>query len=88
MYFMGIYDYADNRDNAIERFVEKGLMLPESVKEICLWTQITGGRVFGIYETDDPAAMVKFSHEWSDLGGLELIPIMDTREMVKLVAGG
>ncbi|MBW2369662.1 MAG: DUF3303 family protein [Deltaproteobacteria bacterium] len=89
MLFMGINEYdSENKDATIKRFVEKGLMLPEGVKEIGLWSQITGGRIFGIFETDDPAALVKFAHEWNDLGVMEMIPIMDSREVIKIVAGG
>ena len=53
-----------------------------------MWSQITGGRVVGIFESDDPVALVKFADEWNDLGVMEIIPIMDSRELVKLVAGG
>jgi len=89
MLFMVINDYcSENRNTIIDRFVEKGLMLPEGVKEIGLWTEITGGRVYGILETDDPAKIVKFCYEWNDLGVLEMIPIMDSREIVQIVTGG
>ena len=33
-------------DTITDRFIEKGLMLPENIKEIGLWSQIGGGRVF------------------------------------------
>jgi len=89
MLFMAINEYdSENKDAMSERFNEKGLMLPEGVKEIGLWSQVTGARTFGVFETDDPAALVKFANEWNDLGVMELIPIMDSREVKKIVTGG
>ena len=88
MLFMLIYEYEpENRNQIFSKFVEKGPMMPDGVKEIGMWSAISGGRVFSICETDDPAALAKFGHEWNDSGAGETIPIMETNEYVKSVMG-
>ncbi len=88
MLFMIIFEYEpENRDAIMGRFIEKGSMLPEGVKEVGMWSSIGGSRVFSVYESDDSAALAKFGHEWNDLGVGELVPLMETSEYVKLLNG-
>ena len=86
MLFMIIFEYEpENRDTIFNKFIEKGAMLPEGVKEVGMWSSIGGGRVFSVYETNDAAALAKYGHEWNDLGIGELVPLMETRDYVELL---
>lgn len=89
MLFMLIFEYSpENRNVLIKKYVEKGPMIPDGIKEVGMWSSVSGGRVYSIYETDDPAALAKFGQNWNDLGTGEIIPVMKTVEYIKLVAGG
>lgn len=88
MLFLVIFEHSpENRDKLIDKFIKKGLMMPEGIKVVGMWKSIGGGRGFSIYETNDPAALAKLGHEWNDLGKGEVIPIMEIDEYIKLVAG-
>jgi hypothetical protein len=87
MLYMTIYTYEpDKRNDVIRRAVEKGRMTPEGMKEVGVWSAMGGGRVFRVIEADDPAVMYESSYAWSDLGKIEIIPIMDNDELLKMLA--
>lgn len=87
MLFMTIFTYEpDKREEVIGRAMEKGRMTPEGTKEVGVWSALTGGRVFRIIEADDAAAIYKAAYAWTDLGKLEIVPVMQTDELVKMLA--
>ncbi len=50
------------------------------------WGCIAGGRVFRVVDIDDPNAMLAAVMAWSDLGKVELIPIMTSEDVIKLAS--
>ncbi len=87
MLFMCIFTSdPEKRDAVLKRAVEKGLPAAglKTVKIIGMWSAISGGRVFQVFETDDPKAMLATSMAWSDLGKVEIFPIMTSEDVMKL----
>jgi len=87
MLFMTIFNYEpDQRDAVIERAVTKGTMIPEGAKSVGQWSAANGGRVFRLIEIDDPQVMYEATYAWSDLGTIEIVPVLDTDELLKTLA--
>ena len=87
MLFMTVYTYPPaNRDAVITRRLEKGPQLPPEVKSLGEWSYTGSGRVFRLIEASDPAAALKGSYAWSDLGTIETYPVMETDAVMKLLA--
>ncbi|MFC2012802.1 DUF3303 domain-containing protein [Chloroflexota bacterium] len=85
---MTIYTYdPKDRDAVIKRRAEKGAMAPPGMKIVGEWSVLTGGRVFRLVEADDPRIMLGATAAWADLGKIESIPVMETEEVMKLLAG-
>ena len=85
MLFMNIFTYEpEKRDEVIKRRAEKGAMT--TAKIIGEWVVIGGGRVFSVLEVDDPKVGAAASMAWSDLGHNEIIPIMSSEDVMKILA--
>jgi hypothetical protein len=85
MLFMGIFTFEpEKRTEVIKRRAEKGPMTEGKI--IGEWGSIAGGRVFRVVEIDDPKVMLKAVMAWSDLGKMELIPIMASEDVIKLAS--
>jgi hypothetical protein len=85
MLFMTIFTWEpEKRDEMVKRFAEKGTVT--AGKRIGAWSAIGGGRAFALVDADDPKAMVAVSHVWNDIAKMETIPVIETQELVKLVA--
>ncbi len=86
---MTIYKYEpQNRDEIVKRRAEKGGMVPEGMKVIGEWSCVKSGQVFRLVDTNDAAIMMAATFAWSDLGTVEIHPVMETKEVMKLVASG
>jgi len=84
---MTIFTYEpEKRDQYIKRRAEKGALIPEGIKVIGNWSAIGGGRVFRLVEVEDPKAVLAASFAWGDLGKIEIIPVMETGEAMKLIS--
>ena len=89
MLFMTIFKYEpQNRDEVVKRRAEKGGMVPEGMKVLGEWSCVKSGLVFRLAETDDSAAMMGATFAWSDLGTVEIHPVLETEEVMKLIASG
>jgi hypothetical protein len=87
MLFMTVFTYEpDKRNDVIRKAIEKGRMTPEGAKEVGVWSALTGGRVFRLMEADDPKVIYEASYAWSDLGKVEIVPVMNTDELLKILA--
>lgn len=85
MLFMSIFTFEpEKRDEVIKRRAEKGAMA--AGKLVGEWSAIGGHRVFRLSEMDDPKALLQASLAWTDLGKIEIIPIMEVEEVMKLVS--
>ena len=88
MQFMVIFTYEpDKRNEVVQRRVETSGALPEGMKLLDEWSVIGGGKVFRVIEADDPKIALMASFGWSDLGNIEIIPVINTEEAMKLIGG-
>ena len=86
MLFMSIYKWEpEKRAEVTNRRTEKGAMAPPGMKIVGEWSCLAGGRVFRLVEVDDPRVMLQASMAWGDLGKIELFPVMETEEVMKLL---
>jgi hypothetical protein len=87
MLYMAIYTYdPQERDEVIARRGEKGAIIPEGMKVIGEWSDMGGGRVFRLFEVADAKVAFAASYAWSDLGEIEIIPVMETEEVMRLIS--
>lgn len=87
MLFMTIFTYEpQNREAVVKRRTEKGALVPPGVKIVGEWSSIAGGRVFRLVEAEDSRAFLAAAAAWLDLGKIEVLPVMPTEEVIKLLA--
>jgi hypothetical protein len=84
MKFMLTFDWSpdmEERAEGIARFQETGGSPPEGVKLIGRWTRADFSGGFDLLETDDAKKLFEFAYMWGDLMELEIIPVLDDREL-------
>lgn len=85
MLFMAIFNYVpEDRDTVIERRNEKQDQLP-GVELKGEWFDVTGHRVFRLFDAEDEVHLAASVFQWSDLGVVEIVPVMDTTKAIKLL---
>jgi hypothetical protein len=85
MLFMAVFTYEpQDRDRVIQRRLESQDN-PRGVEVKGEWFDISGHRVFRLFEAEDAAHMAATFYDWTDLGVAELIPVVDTEFAVKLL---
>ncbi len=86
MLFMAIATYEpEKRNEMIKRRLERGATQPpKGTKPLGEWSVIGGGKVFRLVEVEDPKAGFAASLAWSDLCKIEIIPVIETEEAMKL----
>jgi hypothetical protein len=85
MLFMAIFSYSpEDRDQVIQRRLE-GVAKESGVELKGEWFDISGHRVFRLFETDDEAHLAASIYTWTDLGVAEIIPVMETQRALKLL---
>jgi hypothetical protein len=85
MLFMAIFNYApEDRNVVIERRV-KGLDKDVGVTVKGEWLDISGHRIFRLFEAEDDVHLASSVYNWSDLGVAEVIPVMETEKAVKFL---
>ena len=85
MLFMAVFTY-DPQDR--DRVIERRMKNPRSSKGVKIqgeWFDVSGHRVFCLFEADDAAHVAASFYDWSDLGVAELIPVVDTEFAIKLL---
>ena len=86
MKFMVVYTYEPkDRDAVVKKRMEEGEVNPPGMKTLGEWSYLGGGRVFELVECDSPRAMLGASAPWAGLGKIELFPVMETEETMKLI---
>lgn len=82
MLFMSVFTYPpDKRNEVIRRRAEKGPLAPSGTKLIGEWSY-AAGRVFRLFEVDDPVALVEGVAAWSDLGNVEIYPVIEVEKVL------
>lgn len=84
MLFLAIFSYSPEDRNLV---IERGMSAPkESGVDIKgEWIDISGHRVFRLFEAEDDAHLVSSIFGWSDLGVTEVIPVMETEKAMKML---
>jgi len=86
MLFMSIYTYGPDKVKEVrQRRIEKGRMAPPGMKVHGEWSDLMGGRVFRLFELDDAKDALAAAGAWNDLGKIEVVPVIDTESLVKIV---
>ncbi len=85
MLFLAIFSYSpEDRNLVIERgmgSVEK----PGGVEIKGEWFDVSGHRVFRLFEAQDEVHLAASIFSWTDLGVAEVIPVMETEKALKLL---
>ncbi|MGD8372079.1 MAG: DUF3303 family protein [Syntrophobacterales bacterium] len=85
MLFMAVFTYEpQDRDRVIKRRMENPADF-KGVKVKGEWFDVSGHRVFSLFEADDAAHVAALFYDWTDLGVAELIPVVDTEFAIKLL---
>jgi hypothetical protein len=85
MLFLAIFNYApEDRNVVIERRM-KGMDKDVGVVIKGEWFDISGHRVFRLFETDDDVHLASSIYNWTDLGVAEIIPVMETDKAMKFL---
>ena len=87
MLFMSIYTWEPEKGDEVvkRRATEK---IPEGIKMVGEWKDLGRGRVFRLFEAVDPKVILAMSSAWEDLGKTEIVPVMETEEVLKLLPKG
>jgi hypothetical protein len=76
----------ENREAVVARYKETGGGLPPAgVNLLSRWHVIGGGRGGLVAESDDPPALAKWVHQWSDVTSFEVCPVMKDEVLAKLI---
>ena len=62
--------------------------IPEGVKGIGEWIDIGGCRAYRLVEVADPKLLFAMTSFWIGFGSKELVPVMASEEMMKLIPPG
>jgi hypothetical protein len=85
MLFLGIFNYDPaDRDVVIERRA-KGMDKDVGVTIKGEWLDLSGHRIFRLFEADDDVHLASSVYNWSDLGIAEVIPVMETDKALKFL---
>jgi hypothetical protein len=85
MKFMVVYTYDPKDRDVVVKKRMGGEPKPPGMKTLGEWSYLGGGRVFELVECDDPRAMLGASAPWAGMGKIELFPVMETDEVMKLL---
>ncbi|MCE5333361.1 MAG: DUF3303 family protein [Desulfobacteraceae bacterium] len=84
MLFMAIFSYAPEDRNLV---IERG-MIEEKSSGVTVkgeWFDVSGHRVFRLFEAEDDVHLAASVFGWSDLGVAEVIPVMETDKALKML---
>ncbi|MCZ7355800.1 MAG: DUF3303 family protein [Candidatus Methanoperedens sp.] len=85
MLFMDIWTWEpENRREVEKRWSE--FKYPEELKVAGEWLDLTGNRIFVLYEVDDPKAMLAANDMWLDIAKVDSVPVMEAKEVAKIYA--
>lgn len=88
MLFMNIFTWEPEQRNEIIKRRMQGQALPEGVKVMGEWVEVGGGRVFRLIDVPDAKLGLALALPWTDIGKLQMIPVMDAGEAAKSAAQG
>ena len=85
MLFISVFTWEpEKRDEVVKRRKTEKIP-PEGLKIIGEWADLGSNRVFRLFDVTDPEVILAASFPWNDLGNVELVPVMETEEVLKLL---
>ncbi len=85
MLFMAIFNYSpEDREQIIERRL-KTLGKDIGVEVKGEWFDVSGHRVFRLFEADDDGRLASSMYSWTDVGVAEIIPVMEADKALKML---
>lgn len=85
MLFLAIFSYSpEDRNQVIERRM-KSMDKDVGVEIKGEWFDISGHRVFRLFEAEDDIHLASSIYNWTDVGVAEIIPVMDTEKALKFL---
>ena len=66
--------------------IEGGNVSPKGIKIIGSWVYPGAGRAFTVCEANDIKALVEMTLPWRDLRQFEIVPVIETGELMKLAS--
>lgn len=85
MLFMAIFSYSpEDRDEVVERRT-KTIGKDVGVEIKGEWFDVSGHRVFRLFEADDETRLASSIYSWTDVGIAEIVPVMETEKALKLL---
>nr|QNO53455.1 hypothetical protein HCHKDHBN_00026 [Methanosarcinales archaeon ANME-1 ERB6] len=88
MLFVAISTWEPEKRDEVDKRAAAMAKIPEGIKLIGSWVDLAGGRIFEVFEADDPKAVIEASFAWNDLCKAEFVSVMETEEAVKLIPKG
>ncbi len=85
MLFLAIFNYSPEDRNLV---IERGMQSLEKESGVEVkgeWFDLSGHRVFRLFEADDDVRLAASIYNWTDLGVAEVIPVMNTDKALKLL---
>jgi hypothetical protein len=68
------------------RFREHGRMMPDGLEYVGSWIETNYDRCFQLMRCDDPRLFDEWTVHWQDLMDFEIIPVAESREVIKALA--
>jgi hypothetical protein len=84
MLFMTMFTWEPGKTEEVMQMRMKEPQVPGR-KVLKEWIALETNLVFRLVEIADPAALLKSSSVWSDLGYLEIHPVLEAEEALKLL---
>ncbi len=85
MLFMGVCGWEPGDRDKVRKALA-GEKQVTGVKTISTWSDIGGCRSFRLFEADDTKAMVAALNPWTDIASIEIIPVIESQEVLKVAA--
>jgi hypothetical protein len=85
MLFLAIFSYAPEDRNVV---IERGMKGKDKDVGVTIkgeWFDVSGHRVFRLFEADDDLHLASSIYSWTDLGVAEIIPVMETDKAMKFL---
>lgn len=85
MLFLAIFSYSPEDRNLV---IERGMGSVEKTGGVEIrgeWFDLSGHRVFRLFEAEDEGHLAASIFSWTDLGVAEVIPVMETEKALKLL---
>ena len=83
MLSMSIFTFnPDKTEEVLKRRLEEEAVMPERIKIIGEWCSIKTGKVFRLIEGKNLNDTLTAFRRWSDLGKIEVISVMKSKELI------